>query len=125
MSIRTVMSQNSRDAYRPLHIGRSVAAAGRKRRACGTLESLRSFLGGNLAGWRPTVNTAKDMKGAPPPVFSGPPRPGLERKLKQNPHDPNAKADVGSDESMDASDPSAAVQPGRGDEPAPSSGFPE
>ena len=33
--------------------------------------------------------------------------------------------DVGSDESMDASDPSAAAQPGQTDEPVPSSGFPE
>jgi hypothetical protein len=35
----------------------------------------------------------------------------------------NAKADVGSDESMDASDPPSVQQPGK-DEPAPSSGFP-
>lgn len=48
----------------------------------------------------------------------------LELKLKKHPEDLDAKADVGSDESMDASDPSAATQPGGG-EPAPSSGFPE
>ena len=48
-----------------------------------------------------------------------------EQKLKQNPNDPDAKADVGSDQSMDASDPSAAAQPGGNDDPAPSSGFPE
>ena len=72
------------------------------------------------------MNTAKDSEAAPPPpVFSGPPRRGLEHKLKLNPDDPNAKADVGSDESMDASDPPAAVQPGCSNEPAPSSGFPE
>jgi hypothetical protein len=62
----------------------------------------------------------------PPPVISAPPRRGLERKLKQDPHDLDAKADVGSDESMDASDPPSSSQPGSsGDEPAPSSGFPE
>jgi len=49
----------------------------------------------------------------------------LERKLKRNPQDQNAKADVGSEESMDASDPTAAAQPGQKDEPVPSSGFPE
>ena len=49
----------------------------------------------------------------------------LERKLKRNPDDPDAKADVGSDKSMDASDPSSAAQPGQKDDPVPSSGFPE
>ena len=47
----------------------------------------------------------------------------LELKLKKNPDDQNAKVDVGSDESMDASDPVAVTSPG-GNEPAPSSGFP-
>ena len=64
-------------------------------------------------------------KQTPPPVFSAPPERALERKLKRNPDDLNAKADVGSDESMDASDPSSAVQPGQDDKPVPSSGFPE
>ena len=44
------------------------------------------------------------------------------RELRQ---DPDAKVDVGSEESMDASDPTAAAQPGQKDEPVPSSGFPE
>ncbi len=48
----------------------------------------------------------------------------LELKLKKNPHDDDAKVDVGSDESMDASDPVSVTAPG-GSEPAPSSGFPE
>ena len=61
----------------------------------------------------------------PPPVFSAPPERDLERKLKRNPDDLNAKADVGSDESMDASDPSSATQPGQSDKPVPSSSFPE
>lgn len=61
---------------------------------------------------------------APPPVLSNAPEKELELKLKKHPEDLDAKADVGSDESMDASDPSAATQPG-GNEPAPSSGFPE
>ena len=48
----------------------------------------------------------------------------LELRLKKNPHDDSAKVDVGSDESMDASDPVAATAPG-GNEPVPSSTFPE
>ena len=60
----------------------------------------------------------------PAPVLSSDPERELELKLKKHPQDLDAKADVGSDESMDASDPIAAVQPG-GDEPAPSSSFPE
>jgi hypothetical protein len=69
------------------------------------------------------VNDAK--KERVPPVSSGAPSRDLERKLKRNPDDQDAKADVGSDESMDASDPPAAVQPGQKDEPVPSSGFPD
>ena len=59
------------------------------------------------------------------PTLSGAPDEELERKLKDNPHDADAKVDVGSDESMDASDPPAAAQPGHKDEPVPSSGFPD
>jgi hypothetical protein len=71
------------------------------------------------------VNADKKTGAAPPPVISAPPERALERKLKRDPKDADAKADVGSDESMDASDPPAATQPGRSDEPAPSSTFPE
>ena len=67
----------------------------------------------------------KSAAKAPPPVLSGSPDGDLERRLRENPEDCDAKADVGSDESMDASDPSAAAQPGTGDEPVPSSGFPD
>jgi hypothetical protein len=67
-----------------------------------------------------------DKKQEPtPPTISGEPKREFERKLKRNPDDLDAKVDVGSDESMDASDPSAATQPGQKDEPVPSSGFPE
>lgn len=61
---------------------------------------------------------------APPAVLSGDPEKELEHKLRRNPKDEDARVDVGSDESMDASDPPAAAQPGSGDEPVPSSGFP-
>jgi hypothetical protein len=72
------------------------------------------------------VNDKSDKKRqAPMTVPSAEPQRSLERKLKHNPDDLDAKADVGSDESMDASDPSAAAQPGRSDDPVPSSDFPE
>ena len=61
----------------------------------------------------------------PPAVSSAPPDSELEKKLKSDPQDLDAKADVGSDESMDASDPPAATHPGQKDEPVPSSTFPE
>jgi hypothetical protein len=71
------------------------------------------------------MNKPKHRETVPPPVISGAPGRDLERKLKRNPDDLDAKADVGSDESMDASDPPAAAQPGRSDQPMPSSSFPE
>ncbi len=61
----------------------------------------------------------------PPAVHSAAPDKQLEHELRLNPDDENLKADVGSDESMDASDPPASAQPGGSGEPAPSSGFPE
>lgn len=63
-------------------------------------------------------------KDAPPPTLSGDPDRELELKVKKHPDDKDAKVDLGSDESMDASDPSSATQPGSS-EPVPSSGFPE
>ena len=67
----------------------------------------------------------KKKESPPPAVHSAAPDRELEQELRRNPDDPNLKADVGSDESMDASDPSSATQPGKSGEPAPSSGFPE
>lgn len=74
----------------------------------------------------PSNDNKKPSENVPPraPTLQGEPERELELKLKKHPEDLDAKADVGSDESMDASDPSAATQPG-GSEPAPSSGFPE
>jgi hypothetical protein len=70
------------------------------------------------------VNDDKE-KETPPPVINKDPAGEFERKLKKDPENQDAKVDVGSDESMDASDPSSATQPGEKDEPVPSSGFPE
>lgn len=69
------------------------------------------------------TNDSKEK--CPPAVLSDDPDRELERRLRKHPEDLDAKADVGSDESMDASDPPAAAQPGQSNEPAPSSTFPE
>ncbi len=50
---------------------------------------------------------------------------GAGREAQEEPGLRQAKVDVGSDESMDASDPSSASQPGSDTEPVPSSGFPD
>jgi hypothetical protein len=71
------------------------------------------------------VTSISDKKRQPPPaIHSADPEPELEEKLRRNPQDPDTKVDVGSDESMDASDPPSVVQPDRS-EPVPSSGFDE
>ena len=70
------------------------------------------------------MNDPRERDAVPPPT-SADPDAELEKKLKRHPDDLDAKADVGSDESMDASDPPAAAQPGQSDDPVPSSGFPE
>ncbi|MFL5118928.1 MAG: hypothetical protein ACJ8C8_00495 [Microvirga sp.] len=70
-------------------------------------------------------NDPKQTEGDPPaPTLSADPDRELELKVKKHPDDADAKVDLGSDESMDASDPSSATQPGSS-EPVPSSGFPE
>lgn len=66
----------------------------------------------------------RDEAAAPPPVLSADPERELEHKLRREPGNDDVKIDVGSDESMDASDPPSASQPGSSDEPVPSSGFP-
>jgi hypothetical protein len=76
--------------------------------------------------WLEDLAMDKDKKeSVPPPVISKDPEAELEKELSRHPHDLDAKVDVGSDESMDASDPSSASQPGCDDEPVPSSGFPD
>jgi len=65
-----------------------------------------------------------EQESAPAATEQKAPDRELELKLKKNPEDLDTKTDVGSDQSMDASDPIAATQPG-GNEPVPSSTFPE
>ena len=71
------------------------------------------------------MNSEQKTDVPPSPAQKRAPEHELERELHENPHDLDKKADVGSDESMDASDPPAASQPGQNDDPVPSSGFPE
>ena len=71
------------------------------------------------------MNETDEKKRRPPPaVQSRGPEAELEEKLRKHPSDSDAKVDVGSDESMDASDPPSVVQPEH-NEPVPSSGFEE
>lgn len=46
-------------------------------------------------------------------------------KLKSNPQDADAKLDVALDESFPTSDAPSNTQPGKGQDPAPSSGYDE
>ena len=73
---------------------------------------------------QPDTDNTADPAMPPAATEQKAPEHELELKLKKNPEDLDTKTDVGSDESMDASDPIAATQPG-GNEPAPSSTFPE
>jgi hypothetical protein len=66
-------------------------------------------------------NKPRGANAAPPAA----PNRDFEIRVKKNPGDEDAQADLGSDESMDASDPSSAAQPGSNNDPVPSSGFPE
>lgn len=66
----------------------------------------------------------RKQRAIPPATHSAAPERAIELKVKKNPDDKDAKADLGSDGSMDASDPSSATQPSCS-EPVPSSGFPE
>ena len=68
--------------------------------------------------------TQDQDKKIPPASQSAAPDREIELKVKKQTDDKDDKADLGSDESMDASDPSSATQPGSS-EPAPSSGFPD
>ena len=49
----------------------------------------------------------------------------IARRLEKDPESKDARLDNALDESMDASDPPAATQPGHGNDPAPSSGYDE
>lgn len=70
------------------------------------------------------MTASDDGKKVPPPVMPRAPEKELEERLRRNPEDTDTKVDVGSDQSMDASDPPSVSKPGC-DEPVPSSGFPD
>jgi hypothetical protein len=69
------------------------------------------------------VNEDRKKKNRTPPATqSRDPESEIEEKLKDDPDNCDAKVDLGSDESMDASDPPSVVQPEH-NEPVPSSSF--
>lgn len=68
-------------------------------------------------------NIKNDKRRPPPPVLSADPESELEERLERDPCNLDAKVDVGSDQSMDASDPPSVVSPGN-NEPVPSSNSP-
>lgn len=49
----------------------------------------------------------------------------IEKRLRRDPENPDAQLDRGLDESMDASDPPSAAQPGDSGAPPKSSGYDE
>lgn len=69
---------------------------------------------------------SKDKKDKKDHLLDDEPSEELEEELEHHPDDKDLKISIGSDESMDASDPSSATQPGGGgaDEPHPSSNAP-
>lgn len=69
--------------------------------------------------------TGDDKDRVPPAVISADPEQELEEQLRRNPDDLDKKVDVGSDESMDASDPPSVTGSSEGGDPVPSSGFRE
>lgn len=54
----------------------------------------------------PKTDKKKAGEKPPAPSLSGAPDAAIELKVKKHPEDEDAKVDLGSDESMDASDPS-------------------
>lgn len=68
---------------------------------------------------RPTASAPVPKMGAHTPALDADSHAGLAA----NPGDEDAKLDIGVDETFPASDPPASIQPGKGDEPPPSSGF--
>lgn len=50
---------------------------------------------------------------------------GDDKRLRRNPADEDAKLDVALDETFPTSDPPSNTQPGKGKDPAPSSGYDE
>lgn len=48
-----------------------------------------------------------------------------DARLQKNPSDKDAKLDVELDETFPSSDPGSSTQPGKGKDPAPSSGYDE
>ena len=67
--------------------------------------------------------TLNDKHREPPPDVREAHDAEDNRALKKNPRDEDAKLDIALDESFPTSDAPANTQPGKGKDPAPSSGY--
>lgn len=110
-------------AIRRLPVGRVERPVGRMQASIGTAGLVESLVEEIIVELTMSENREK-QEPAEASVQAAPSRE-IEIQVKKNPDDEDAKVDLGSDESMDASDPSAASQPGSTSEPVPSSSFPE
>jgi hypothetical protein len=70
-----------------------------------------------------TLDAKKDDM--PPPEVREAHDAEQNKRLKRDPTDEDAKLDVALDESFPTSDPPSNTQPGKGKDPAPSSGYDE
>jgi hypothetical protein len=71
-----------------------------------------------------TLDNKKDETPAPPEVREAHDA-GDSKALRRNPSDDDAKLDIALDESFPTSDAPSNTQPGKGKDPAPSSGYDE
>ena len=71
----------------------------------------------------PVAPASTDQNPAAHPEQAAMQDESIVQRLENDPNDIDAQLDAGLDQSMDASDPPTAVQPGDSGEPMPSSGF--
>jgi hypothetical protein len=72
-----------------------------------------------------TTDAANEERVAQKPQQDAGRDTSIEKRLKKDPENEDAQLDRGLDESMDASDPPSATQPGTSGEPPKSSGYDE
>jgi len=72
---------------------------------------------------KPTANATEADDGSTPPPVRTAHDAGDDKRLQADPSDEDAKLDVALDESFPTSDAPSNTQPGKGKDPAPSSGY--
>lgn len=70
-----------------------------------------------------TGNTTEADDGTAPPAVRTAHDAADDKRLQRNPGDEDAKLDIALDESFPTSDAPSNTQPGKGKDPAPSSGY--